>query len=68
MCNNPLLKAEYGKIHAKLHKQISDALPYEDEDTREDRSRYDYQRGVGTRGRACGEKESKQQEQGGVKH
>ena len=35
MHNNPLLKAEYGKIHAKLHKQISDALPCEDEDTRE---------------------------------
>ena len=35
MRNNTLPKAEYGKMHAKLHKQISDALPPEDEDIRE---------------------------------
>ena len=35
MRNNTFPKAEYGKMHAKLHKQISDALPSEDEDIRE---------------------------------
>ena len=35
MRNNTFPKAEYGKMHAKLHKQISDALSSEDEDIRE---------------------------------
>ena len=35
MRNNTFPKAEYGKMHAKLHKQISDALPSNDEDIRE---------------------------------